>query len=116
MTMTVLEIIGLVAIAVGCFFYFVGVFGLIRMPDVYLRIQGAGKTSTLGIAGLSLGAAILSPESILQVIALGLFMVMSGPVIAHAIAASAFRSGVKMANPLRNDLDGITPEDLEEPD
>ena len=116
MTMTILEIIGLVTITIGCFFYFVGVLGLIKMPDVYLRIQAAGKTSTLGIAGLLIGAAVLSPESLLQVIALGIFMVMSGPVIAHAISSAAYHSRVQMAKPYRNDIGDIASEELSELD
>ncbi|MCU0480160.1 MAG: monovalent cation/H(+) antiporter subunit G [Anaerolineae bacterium] len=105
--MTIIEIIGLIAILAGCFFYGVGVLGLVIMPDVYLRIQAAGKTSTLGIAGLLIGATLLTPSNVLQFIALGLFMIITAPVIAHAIAAAAYRSGVKMAKPLRDDLEGV---------
>lgn len=105
--MTIIEIIGLVAIIAGCFFYGVGVLGLVIMPDVYLRIQAAGKTSTLGIAGLLVGGALLTPSNALQMIALALFMIMTGPVVAHAIARAAYRSGVRMAKPLRDDLEGV---------
>ncbi|PJF27822.1 MAG: Na+/H+ antiporter subunit G [Phototrophicales bacterium] len=105
--MTIFDVIGLLAIVAGCFFYGVGVLGLVIMPDVYLRIQAAGKTSTLGIAGLLVGASFITPSSALQMVALALFMIMTGPVIAHAIARAAYRSGVKMANPLRDDLEGL---------
>lgn len=105
--MTIFDVIGLLAIVAGCFFYGVGVLGLVIMPDVYLRIQAAGKTSTLGIAGLLVGASFIMPSSALQMVALALFMIMTGPVIAHAIARAAYRSGVKMANPLRDDLEGL---------
>jgi multicomponent Na+:H+ antiporter subunit G len=105
--MTIFDVIGLLAIVAGCFFYGVGVLGLVIMPDVYLRIQAAGKTSTLGIAGLLIGASFIMPSSALQMVALALFMIMTGPVIAHAIARAAYRSGVKMANPLRDDLEGL---------
>lgn len=106
--MTVIEGIALFAIVAGCFFYGIGVLGLVIMPDVYLRIQAAGKTSTLGIAGLLIGGALLTPNNAFQMVALALFMVMTGPVIAHAIARAAYRSGVPMANPLRDDLDTST--------
>jgi multicomponent Na+:H+ antiporter subunit G len=105
--MTIFDVIGLLAIVAGCFFAGVGVLGLVIMPDVYLRIQAAGKTSTLGIAGLLIGASFIMPSSALQMVALALFMIMTGPVIAHAIARAAYRSGVKMANPLRDDLEGL---------
>ncbi|HRF96432.1 MAG TPA: monovalent cation/H(+) antiporter subunit G [Aggregatilineales bacterium] len=101
------EILGIIAMCIGCFFYFAGVVGLTRFPDIYLRIQAASMTSTLGIAGLLIGAAFLSPDSALLIIAWAAFMIMSSPVASHAIASAAYRSGVKMANPMRDDLEGV---------
>ncbi len=101
------EIIGLLAILIGCFFYFVGVLGFARFGDVYLRIQSASIASTLGIAGLLVGAAFLTPSSAPLVIAWAAFMLMTSPVASHAIAAAAYRSGVKMKDPVRNDLEGV---------
>ncbi|MCL4255767.1 MAG: monovalent cation/H(+) antiporter subunit G [Anaerolineae bacterium] len=105
--MTLNELIGIIFIMIGVFFYFAGVVGLTRFPDVYLRIQAASMTSTLGIAGLLVGAAFLSPESAFLIIAWAAFMIMTSPVSSHAIANAAYRSGVKMAKPLRDDLDGV---------
>jgi len=101
------EIIGLLAILIGCFFYFVGVLGFARFGDVYLRIQSASIASTLGIAGLLVGAAFLTPSSAPLVIAWAAFMLMTSPVASHAIAGAAYRSGVKMKDPVRDDLEGV---------
>jgi multisubunit Na+/H+ antiporter MnhG subunit len=46
----------------------------------------------------------LLPETTLKVIALALFMVITSPVGAHAIASAAQRSGVPMIDAQRDDL------------
>jgi multicomponent Na+:H+ antiporter subunit G len=88
----------------GLFFYVMGVAGLVRFPDVYARIHAAGKVSTLGILGLLVGTAFIMPATTLRVIALLIFVVVTAPVASHAIANAAYRSGVAMTNPVRNDL------------
>jgi multicomponent Na+:H+ antiporter subunit G len=102
--LTVFHILGMGFIVFGVFFYAIGVIGLIRFPDVYMRIHSAGKVSILGIMGLLAGSALLMPESTLKVIALGAFMIITQPVAAHAVALAAYRSGVALYQPHRDDL------------
>ncbi|MFW5692118.1 MAG: monovalent cation/H(+) antiporter subunit G [Chloroflexota bacterium] len=105
-TLTLREIIGLIGIGFGLFFYVVGVLGLTRFPDVYMRIHSAGKVSVLGIFGFIIGGSVLMPEITLRVIALGIFMFVTQPVASHSVAQAAYRSGVKMYKPVRDDLEG----------
>lgn len=100
------EILGLAALVFGLFFSTMGVLGLVRFPDVYCRIHASGKVSTLGLAGLLIGAAFLLPETTLRVIALGLFMAIASPVASHAVAAAAYRQGVPMRTAVRDDMGG----------
>ena len=51
--------IGMVFIWVGIAFDFLGVLGLIRLPDVYTRLQAATKCVTFGTAGLLFGTFII---------------------------------------------------------
>jgi multicomponent Na+:H+ antiporter subunit G len=102
--MTVTEILGLIVLWAGVFFCVVGVVGLIRFPDVYTRIHASGKVATLGLFGLLLGAAIFRPAFTLKEIALAVFMVLATPIASHAVARAAYRQGVPMANPARDDL------------
>ena len=53
------EIIGMVFICVGIAFDFFGVLGLVRLPDVYNRLQAATKCVTFGSAGILFGVLIL---------------------------------------------------------
>jgi multicomponent Na+:H+ antiporter subunit G len=99
-----MEIIGLIILWIGIFFSVVGVLGLMRMPDLYCRLHASGKVSTVGLAGLLLGAALLMPSAALKLIALAIFAVLTLPVSTHAIAAAAYRYGNYEAKLSRDDL------------
>jgi len=53
------EIIGYGLIYIGIAFDFFGVLGLVRLPDVYNRLQAATKSVTFGTGGILLGIFIL---------------------------------------------------------
>lgn len=99
-----MQMIGVVLLWVGVVFCALGVLGLMRMPDVYARLHAAGKVSTVGLIGISLGAAILMPSLTLKVLALIVFLVVTLPVSSHVIALAAHRRGVRMKDPVRDDL------------
>lgn len=103
---TLREIIGLLGIGIGLYFYFFGTMGLVRLPDVYMRIHSAGKVSVLGIFGFAFGGAVLMPEMTLKAIALAIFMLVTQPVASHTLSQAAYRSGVKPHKPVRDDLEG----------
>jgi len=90
--MTITEIIGVFFIVVGVLFSVLGVLGIIRLPDTYSRLHASGKTGTLGVLGLSVGAAFIMPDATLKLLALGIFLIFSAPVASHAIAAAVHRN------------------------
>lgn len=95
----VLQVIGLVPLWIGVIFCGLAVLGMFRFPDVYSRLHASGKISTMGLAGLLLGAALILPSTIFKAIALAIFVVITSPISTHAIAMAAYRSGVPMVNP-----------------
>lgn len=101
---TILEIIGMVLIAIGIGFNVIGMIGLMRLPDIYTRLHATGKVSTVGLCSLLLGAAFLMPSAALKLIALAIFAVLTLPVSTHVIAAAAYRAGVPMRRFSRDDL------------
>lgn len=90
--MSILELLGSFFIVVGTLFSALGVIGILRLPDTYSRLHASGKTGTLGVIGLCIGVGILMPEATLKVLLLGMFIIFSGPVASHAIAAAVKRS------------------------
>lgn len=91
----ILEIIGAIGIIIGVAFSFLGVLGVLRLPDTYTRLHASGKTSTLGVLFLALGVAFLLPSALPKLLALGIFVIFSAPVGSHAIAAAVHRSAAR---------------------
>jgi multicomponent Na+:H+ antiporter subunit G len=99
-----MEILGLIILWIGIGFSAVGILGLLRLPDMYTRLHASGKVSTVGLIALLLGAALLMPSTLLKVVALALFAMLTLPVSTHAIALAGYRSGVRMSWFVRDDL------------
>lgn len=78
----------------GGAFCLLGAVGLMRMPDVYTRLQAATKTGTLGVGCLMLGIAIHFGELGISVRALLViaFLFLTAPVAGHVIARAAYLS------------------------
>jgi len=92
------EIIGYTLIVVGVLFDLFGCIGLVRFPDVYNRLQAATKCVTLGTVMLLLGVAVVAgvgPTAGKAVIC-AVFILVTSPTAAHAIAKGAYASGVKL--------------------
>lgn len=91
------EIVGGALIVMGLVFDFFGCLGLIRFPDVYNRLQAAAKCITLGTSGILIGVMCLKGFGATGVKAFlcMVFILLTAPVSAHALARSAYRSGVK---------------------
>lgn len=92
------EYIGLGIIGVGLLFDLFGCLGLVRLPDIYTRLQAATKTVTLGTCMILIGACVytgLGPTGA-QALLCMVFVLVTSPTAAHAIARGAHRSGVKL--------------------
>jgi len=91
------EAIGVVIIAVGLLFDFFGCVGLVRLPDIYTRLQAATKCVTLGTCFVLLGVLVYDGVTATGVKALlcAAFVLATSPTAAHAIARGAYRAGVE---------------------
>jgi multicomponent Na+:H+ antiporter subunit G len=69
--------------------------GVLRMPDVFTRMQASTKASTLGLGCLLAGVAIRNPEVsfVIRAASIAAFMLLTTAVSAHVIARAAARSG-----------------------
>ena len=92
------EIIGYILIIVGVLFDLFGCIGLVRFPDVYNRLQASTKCVTLGTILLLLGVAVISgiSASAAKAIICSVFILVTSPTAAHAIAKGSHASGVKL--------------------
>lgn len=101
---TFLQAIALIAILVGTAFSIIGVIGLLRLPDVYTRLHATGKVGVFGVVLLLIAAAAWTPLGWGRALLLIVLLMLTGPVAAHAIASAAYRIGLPMDDPIRDDL------------
>jgi multicomponent Na+:H+ antiporter subunit G len=72
--------------------------GIVRMPDLYLRISVTTKAASLGVGVLLICAAIYfhEPSVTTKVLAIILFILLTAPVGAHLIGRVAYIMGVPL--------------------
>lgn len=82
----------------GAFFMFVAALGVVRMPDMFMRLSTTTKASTLGASSLLLAAAVYFGEYGItsRIVAIIAFIVMTAPVAAHMLGRAAYISKVPL--------------------
>ena len=92
------DIIGYILITIGILFNIFGCIGLVRFQDVYNRLQASTKCVTLGTILLLVGVALISASGPISAKAIicAVFILITSPTAAHAIAKGAYASGVKL--------------------
>lgn len=93
----IIEIIGAVVTLIGSIFLFLGALGLIRMPDVYNRIQAGTKATTLGTMLTLLGIGIIHLDWYGKIIVLIIFVLVSNPISSHVLAGAAYHIGIPLS-------------------
>jgi len=101
--MNVLTAIGEILVFIGTFFYFLSALGLIRMPDVYNRMQTSTKSATLGSLGVMIGVGIWalgtdfgSVAWLTKTIVIAVFLLLTNPISAHTLIRAAYKSGIPL--------------------
>jgi multicomponent Na+:H+ antiporter subunit G len=102
--MEALKYIGAIITLVGSIFLFLGALGLIRMPDVYNRIQAGTKASTLGTILSLVGIGFIMPYWGGKLFVLILFVIITNPVSSHVLSRAAHHIGVTMYKKTVTDL------------
>ena len=95
---SIINIIGFIFIGLGLVFDLFGCLGLVRLPDVYNRLQAATKCVTLGTCSILFGMFLIVGFTAagMKAILCMLFLLLTSPVAAHALARAAHISGVKL--------------------
>ncbi len=97
---------GLLLIIAGFIFMLLGSIGIIRLPDFYTRTHAASMVDTVGIILVLLGVALFEgfTTTSLKVVLTSIFLAMTNPVAAHALARAAYLKGLepwKKGEPIR---------------
>jgi multicomponent Na+:H+ antiporter subunit G len=91
------QLIGSLLVLLGSFFLFSAGLGLIRMPDVFLRLQAGTKASTLGNLLVLLGLGFYHPGWSFKLLLVAYFVVMTNPLSSHALSRAAYALRIPMA-------------------
>ncbi len=86
-----------VLLVIGALFMLIGALGVLRFPDLYMRISASTKASTLG-AGFALMALAVHFNELGTTMRAGatiVFLVITGPVAAHLISRAAYFVGIR---------------------
>ena len=103
------ELFSSILVVLGAIFCGISAFGLIRLPDVYLRSHAATKSATFGVLCL-LGGGFLyfwfkDGEISVKLLLAILFVFITSPVAGHLNGRAAYRSGVPLwKNSVQDDL------------
>ncbi len=95
----------------------VGVYGVVRFPDVYTQLHASSKAAFVGVVALLLAAALTGDGAIIaRVVLISVLLVLTTPVAAHTVAQAAFLRGERMRTPGATDESGSLPGRSADPD
>ncbi len=90
-------ITGILAL-VGAILVLLAAVGIVRMPDLFTRMQAATKASTLGLGCLLAAAGFALPDSssVVRALSIAAFVMLTSPVSNHVIARAAYLTKVPL--------------------
>lgn len=104
-----LEVVISLFLLLGAAFALIGSFGLLHLPDIYMRLHGPTKATTLGVGGMIIGSVIYFSsrgEGIsLHELLISLFLFITAPVSAHMLAKAALHLQLRNVERTRNRQD-----------
>ncbi len=104
-----IDLISILFLIAGVIFILVGAFGMIRMPDLFLRMSASTKTTIIGSGLMLIGVIIFFGDVGVtgRALAIFVFTLATAPVSAHMIGRAAFSDGVSLWKGTKvNDLQG----------
>ena len=89
------EILCILFVLAGFFFFTTATLGLLRLPDFFSRLHATGKGDTLAVLLSLLGLAFYNGISLtsVKILFIAVFMFLAQPTATHAISRAAFRCG-----------------------
>ena len=86
--MTINEIITVILLVVGCFFFLAGTLGVLRFPDLYSRLHALTKADNLGLGFIAAGMVvhIASPWAAIKIFFIWIFTLLASSTSCYLIA------------------------------
>lgn len=92
----IIDLLTAIVLILGAFLSLAAGFGLIRFPDAIARMHATTKPQILGLTFVLMGIALQDRRlsTILMLVILLLFQMMTAPISAHMIGRAGYRTGV----------------------
>lgn len=93
-----IDILTVVMWLAGAAFALLAALGVLRLPDVFTRMQASTKASTLGLGCLLVGAALQLGDfdSAIRALSTAAFILLTTSVAAHVIARASYLADVPL--------------------
>ncbi|MEO0234431.1 MAG: monovalent cation/H(+) antiporter subunit G [candidate division WOR-3 bacterium] len=91
-----MNIIGIILIFIGVIFSLLGSIGILRMKDLYNRLQTSTKATTLGAFSTIIGVGFLHPSWFFKLILISFFILITAPIASHSLARASHKTGVAL--------------------
>lgn len=85
-----MELIGAIVTLIGSMVLLIAAIGLVRMPDIYNRLQVGTKATTLGTILSLFGLLIVVPGWWGKFLLLIFFIMMTNPISSHVLARASY--------------------------
>jgi multicomponent Na+:H+ antiporter subunit G len=92
------KILSEVVMLIGALFMLIASLGVVRLPDLFMRMHSNTKSATLGVFFMMMGLAIHfgSLSIFIRALAVVIFFMITAPVAAQIIARAAYFSGIPL--------------------
>lgn len=88
-----IDILAVLAIFSGLFFFLSGSIGLLRLPDIFSRLHALAKADNVGLAFIALGVIMLEPDILnnIKIVIIWLLVMAASAISSHLVARYALR-------------------------
>ena len=97
--------IGFIFLSLGMISFIISAIGLLRMPDVYMRMHVGAKSPTMATLLVISGAICIEPSWAAKLILLAVLILLTNPLSSSVIARASHKIGLKYVNP--HDIDEL---------
>ncbi len=91
-----LSILAGILILLGSAFSLIAALGILRMPDLFMRMHAATKAGTLGVGFIVLAVAIFFADLrvFVEALLIIVFLLLTAPIGTHVLARAAYIKGL----------------------
>ncbi len=92
------EVIAQVFMLIGAIFTFLAALGVVRFPDLFMRMHSNTKSATMGVGFIMLGVSVYFNDITVTARALAviLFLLITAPISSHLLARAAYFSDIPL--------------------